>query len=59
MNTDRVPWSCPVCSGERVSLSSNGGMYCGDCNRIYPIVNSATSSASTGSPAKEAVRKVA
>jgi hypothetical protein len=59
MSTDQLTWTCPACGGERTSGANSGNIYCGDCNRIYPVADSATSSADTGSSAEEAIRQVA
>ncbi|MFI5117444.1 MAG: Trm112 family protein [Terriglobales bacterium] len=42
MSADLVIPICPACGSDRTSDASHGEIYCVDCNRIYPVVESDT-----------------
>jgi hypothetical protein len=40
MSTDSAVLACPVCGSDRISAAIDGELYCGECNRIYAVIES-------------------
>ena len=40
MGTEPAVLTCPVCRGDRISVVKDKGVYCAECNRIYPASRS-------------------
>jgi len=40
MNTHSAVLACPVCGSDRISAVIDGELYCGECNRMYVVIES-------------------
>ena len=38
MSIDPEMLACPICGGDRTSIAIEGELYCVECNRMYPVV---------------------
>ncbi len=59
LSPDEVMPMCPVCCGDRTSMTSKREIYCADCNRIYPVVELRIETAKVIRRRADAIREAA